>query len=101
VIQEDLFALANGPMLTPGQRKQLSTRSKKHGHAAAPGTGPAGETCGSCKYLAANRLARTYYKCDLMRVRWTGGYGTDVRVRDAACAKWEGRAVSSAHREGK
>lgn len=89
ITQDDLFALADGPMLTPGQRKRLSTRTKKHGHAAPIGTGPEGETCGSCEHLCRNRLARTYFKCWLRSATWTGGYGTDVRVRDAACAKWE------------
>ena len=89
--QEDLFILASGPMLTRGQRNLLSTRSKKRGHAAPIGTGPVGETCGSCAHLAANRMAKTYHKCGLMRAVWTGGYGTDVRVRDAACKRWGGR----------
>lgn len=88
-MQDDLFALANGPMLTPGQRKRLSTRTKKHGHAAPIGTGPEGETCGSCSHLFRNRMAKTYLKCELRRATWTGGQGTDVRARDAACAKWE------------
>jgi hypothetical protein len=82
--------LADGPHLTPEGRRALarSTRSKKRGHAAAPGTGPQGETCGSCAHLVNKRMARAYKKCALMRAAWTGGAGTDVRVRDPACAKW-------------
>lgn len=67
----------------------LARIQKRHGHAAPPGTGPAGETCGSCKHLACNAMGNRYYKCGLMRAHWTGGIGTDVRKKDAACAKWE------------
>jgi hypothetical protein len=79
--------------LTPTERRNLAikTRSKKHGHAAPSGTGPQGETCGSCKNLAREtaRGGRTFLKCALMRAVWTYSYGTDVRARDAACRKWE------------
>jgi len=59
------------------------------GMAGQPGTGPAGETCGSCKHLHLNRLAKTYFKCGLMREHWTGGAGTDVKRKSAACQYWE------------
>ena len=87
----DLFDLAGGPMLTPEQRRRLALASKKKktGHAWAPGTGPEGETCGSCKHLVRKHMAKTYLKCGLMRGQWTGGGGTDVRARDPACKKWE------------
>lgn len=58
-------------------------------YAALPGSGPAGETCGSCRHLSGKRMSRRYYKCELTRARWTGGPGTDVKVRSPACAKWE------------
>ena len=87
----DLFDLANGPMLSPEQRKKLQDKPKKSGHAAPPGTGPSGETCGSCKSLFRNRMQKTYLKCELMRAQWTGGAGTDIRARDAACKKWEAK----------
>lgn len=64
-------------------------KPKKHGHAALPGTGPEGETCGSCANLARKVMARTYLKCGLMRAYWTGGTGSDVRAADAACRRWE------------
>lgn len=74
--------------LTPAERKALGKRPKKRGYAAQPGTGPAGETCGSCHFLFRNRLAKTYLKCELMRRFWTGGEGTDVRARSPACRNW-------------
>ena len=56
-------------------------------YAERPGTGPEGETCGSCEHLYRVRLANTYLKCGLMRGKWTGGGGTDVKARAPACAK--------------
>ena len=59
-----------------------------NGYAARTGTGPAGETCGSCAHLYRNRMAKTYLKCGLMRAHWTGGRATDVLARAPACREW-------------
>ena len=83
----DLFGLDRA--LTPEERKRLKAKPKKTGHAALPGTGPEGETCGSCANLHRNELSRTYLKCGLMKARWTGGARTDVRAKDAACRNWQ------------
>jgi hypothetical protein len=65
-------------------------RIKQKGlYAALPGTGPAGETCRSCDNLSGKLMSRRYYKCELTRSQWTGGHGTDVKVRSPACLKWE------------
>ncbi len=78
-------------VLTPKERRSLMRRGRrKTGHAMPPGTGPAGETCGSCVHLARKKMAKTYLKCELQRARWTGGGASDVRAGDAACAKWLG-----------
>ena len=62
---------------------------KQRGHAAAPGTGPKGETCGSCHHLVRVPLAsKNVFKCGLARRNWTGGAGTDIRCKDAACGFW-------------
>ncbi len=66
-----------------------SFRPKRGLYAAAPGTGPEGETCGSCKHIM--RMKR-YRKCRLVRALWTGGLGTDIKARSAACTKWEAAA---------
>ena len=58
------------------------------GYAATPGTGPAGETCGSCGNHAIVQHAKAYHKCRLMRQMWTGGIKTDIRVRSQACSLW-------------
>jgi len=62
---------------------------KPKGHAGIPGSGPDSETCGSCRYLTYVECAKRYYKCGLSRRRWTGGRGSDVRKKDAACDRWE------------
>lgn len=87
----DLLALMNKDLaLTPAERRRLERGAKpKRGHAAPPGTGPAGETCGSCANLIRKRMSKTYLKCELTRIVWTGGAGTDVRARDPACSRWE------------
>ena len=56
------------------------------GYVAPPGTGPAGETCGTCVH--ARRTDR-YAKCALNLAKWTHGIKTDIRLRMAACKKWE------------
>lgn len=79
--------------LTPQERRLLfkTTARKNTGHAAAPGTGPFGQTCGTCEHLArtASGSGRVFRKCGLMESTWTHGPGTDIRARDLACSKWE------------
>ena len=77
-------------------RRMLRKRGKRNptipkGYAAPPGTGPDGETCGSCRHLYRNHVAKTYLKCSLMKARWTGGAATDIRARSPACRRWEGQ----------
>lgn len=56
------------------------------GYAHFPGTGPEGETCGSCKHI---QRYRRWAKCALARAVHTCGRGSDILVRAAACSKWE------------
>ena len=62
-----------------------------HGHAAKPGTGPAGATCGTCRHRATVKIRsrRRFQKCILIRKNWTNGPGTDIRCKDAACQFFE------------
>lgn len=89
----DLFGLVNGPHTTPKQRRALSRRKNTvpNGYAWKPGTGPTGETCGSCQHHVTKHTAKRYHKCGLMHSQWTCGALTDIRVRSSACAKWEKR----------
>lgn len=77
--------------LTPREWRKLHPRkqTKARGYARPPGTGPAGETCGSCKHIYRKRMSKTYIKRKLTRASWTGGTGSDIRVRAPACEKWE------------
>lgn len=68
----------------------LGTVVKRRGHAARPGTGPAGETCGSCEaYTRVEAGAGTYRKCLLAKPNWTCGPGSDIRKKDPACSFWK------------
>lgn len=68
-----------------------ATKKKRSlkGYASPPGTGPKGETCGSCVNHVVKQMAGTYHKCWLMHKHWTGGSGTDILVRSPACGHWE------------
>lgn len=61
----------------------------KGGYADVPGSGPAGETCKTCAHLYRHEMAKTYLKCALMKHRWTGGPGSDIKAKSPACARWE------------
>ena len=77
--------------LTPAERREIFKKAPKRTglHAAEPGTGPAGETCGSCANLYRRQFAKTYLKCALTKAAWTRSGSTDVKARDPACAKWQ------------
>lgn len=60
------------------------------GYAARPGTGPAGETCGSCKHSAHGGTGkRRFPKCELTRACHTSSRRTDILMGAPACEKWE------------
>lgn len=57
-----------------------------------PGSGPAGERCGTCAncHLAARRNPKArHYKCAL--VVPTFGPGTDIRLKTPACRAWRAK----------
>jgi len=57
------------------------------GYAAAPGSGPAGETCKTCRHHVIIQIKNIYHKCGL--VHWTAGAKTDIRLKSPACRRWE------------
>lgn len=61
------------------------------GYAAPPGTGPAGETCGTCQHARRIVMGKTFHKCALAKAKWTHGRKTDVLAGSPACSKWEER----------
>ena len=91
-IQPDLL----GGKAIPAHRLRKGSTSRapiiRHGWAAKPGTGPAGETCGTCTYAAEYRFRNTYLKCSARPgEHWKGGRETDIRPMDPACSQWCGR----------
>lgn len=79
------------PLFVLPESALRGTHVPKRGHAARPGTGPKGETCGSCAHYTLRRLSKTYRKCALTKATWTGGPGSDIRARDPACSMWDVR----------
>ena len=86
-LMRDMF----GNPVTEAEARALIARRDPMpaGYAAQPGSGPEGETCGSCAQLVRIRMAKTYLKCALTRAAWTGGRKTDVLARAPACSRWE------------
>lgn len=75
---------------TPRVRRYSAPKVAPAGHAAKPGTGPAGETCGGCHWLSVFHFRRTYNKCGARPGdTWKGGRATDIRPLDAACSKFQ------------
>lgn len=56
------------------------------GYVAKPGSGPAGETCGSCQHVVGR--GSRFLKCNLARAKWTHTRRTDILARAPACSKW-------------
>lgn len=68
-----------------GSRAKSRHHIMQRGYANPPGTGPAGETCGSCKHIVRTKR---YRKCSLRKATWTHGPGSDVLARAPACKSW-------------
>lgn len=73
----------------PPKRKEAGP----NGYAWTPGTGPKGETCGSCRFRRrmSNGGKKSWSKCRKVQDRWTGSVRTDIRVRSPACKHWEAK----------
>jgi len=77
-----------------GKLPELKKKGQAKGWAAPPGSGPTGETCGTCAHAYANHGHRkTFWKCELVRA--TLGPGTDIRLKWAACHRWEAKIANS------
>jgi len=58
------------------------------------GSGPSGETCGSCKHCSQVQYHdKPYRKCDLVKVSWSHGTGSDIKTGWSACRCWESRDI--------
>lgn len=71
---------------------EAKTKPKRNetprGYAAPPGTGPSGHFCRDCRHATKISYAKNYWKCGLMRVGWTCGFKTDIRLKSPACKHW-------------
>lgn len=62
---------------------------RPNGYAKPPGSGPEGETCGSCfAYHSISYHRKSYPKCELNRHNWTHGRGSDILKSAPACSLW-------------
>lgn len=86
-LHEGLFTLP--PQSAKSQAVARARQTKTGCYADFPGTGPAGETCKSCKHIYRKHMGKTYLECALTRAWWTGGGGTDIKAGSPACSKWE------------
>jgi hypothetical protein len=95
----------NQPLLPIELPEPLKCRAKipPRGKPLTPapiGSGPAGETCGTCAHLARTKPgAGVYLKCGLMRAHWTGGSGTDIKASWPACSEWARKEFPSVRAE--
>lgn len=83
-LQKNIFGHDEPP------RRMGFDNSVPNGYADRPGTGPAGETCKSCRHYHV-REGR-YRKCLLMRSTWSASTATDIRAGSPACSKWESQS---------
>jgi hypothetical protein len=60
-------------------------------HPYPPGSGPRGQSCGTCAKLCGRAFRKTYFKCHVLKKFWSAGRGTDIRKKDPACMSWEPR----------
>lgn len=76
----------------PGANGKRKRDESPKGYPRRPGSGPAGETCRTCAHHRATGAGRkNYFKCFLLKFRWTHGPGTDIRLKSPACNLWQKR----------
>ena len=72
-------------------RPRKAQRGQPKGNAAPIGSGPTGETCRTCRHAYSVGYSKNYWKCSLVKA--TGGPGTDIRLKWAACSRWEAKTT--------
>ena len=81
--------LTFGDQASIDARNMARRRLKPRGYVMPPGSGPEGETCGSCAHVCRFRQSKALAKCGLNKRIWTGSRTTDVNVTSPACSKWQ------------
>lgn len=80
----------------PARIDNKKRKSAANGYAADPGTGPAGQTCGSCRHSIKRGK---FWKCKLAaKVKvlpngsrigdWSRCISSDIRLKSPACKLW-------------
>lgn len=76
-----------------GREVEVKKRGKHYveprGYYAPPGTGPAGETCSTCRHHTIKVYSKRYHKCAKASALWTGGRASDILTKASACKGWE------------
>ena len=86
--QGAMFNGSDRPRVYPEAGASSGFSAKPAGYAAAPGSGPAGETCGSCGHCRQRTVhGRNFYKCALMMAAWSRDRATDIVLRSPACSR--------------
>jgi hypothetical protein len=82
--------LEQHPEFSAALKHELLSLKGDKAHPYRPGSGPIGQSCGTCEKLReTSGSRRKYFKCAVMRAHWTRGPRTDIRKKDAACLAWE------------
>lgn len=81
-------------LIGPPSRKGIK---RVTGYASLSGTGPAGETCATCKHIQRKRSysgRKRWNKCGHPLAYRSNCSATDIKARSPACKHWE-RAADS------
>lgn len=86
------FTTLGGEVVTVHQRGKHYIEPR--GYAYHPGTGPEGETCGSCRF---DEKHRRWHKCghEFARRKHTSSRGSDILARAPACKYWEPNSTTT------
>jgi len=85
----DLFGI-DLPEAAKASEKLLQRRGTHPKARASDLPGPQGETCRTCRHAYyRGGTANRYYKCQIAQRAPTGGSGTDIRLKDPSCSRWE------------
>ena len=71
-------------------------RPKRTATPYSPGTGPDGETCGTCAHAVVKPMeSRNYWKCGEAKGAWTNSVNSDIRLKWPACRGWKRKAADA------
>jgi len=93
----DLFGqLITDPLPISPQTGKSKRKTLAKGYARRPGSGPPGETCKTCEFaVRVQGGSRNFYKCLIVRHRWTHGPGSDIKLKSPACEMWKAERGAS------